>query len=181
MRLAWNFLYGAHCSFRERMSAAHQSVPAAAQCSPLVFVVDDEPVSAEIVAELLQLAGYRTRVFNDPRVAAEELRHSPVKPDLLLADFKMPGLNGLQLLARGKAEVRGLRTVLMTALLAMLGLLPMALSHGIGSETQRPLAVVIIAGLISATLLTLLVLPSLYVLFSGKDPAPTSEIGRAHV
>ena len=46
-----------------------------------------------------------------------------------------------------------LRTVLMTALLAMLGLLPMALSHGIGSETQRPLAVVIIGGLISATLL----------------------------
>jgi len=42
----------------------------------------------------------------------------------------------------------------MTALLAMLGLLPMALSHGIGSETQRPLAVVIIGGLVSATLLT---------------------------
>lgn len=46
----------------------------------------------------------------------------------------------------------------------------MALSHGIGSETQRPLAVVIIAGLISATLLTLLVLPAIYVLFAGVDP-----------
>ncbi len=55
-----------------------------------------------------------------------------------------------------------LRTVLMTALLAMLGLLPMALSHGIGSETQRPLAVVIIGGLVSATLLTLIVLPTFY-------------------
>jgi heavy metal efflux system protein len=44
----------------------------------------------------------------------------------------------------------------------MLGLLPMALSHGIGSETQRPLAVVIIGGLVSATLLTVLVLPVLY-------------------
>lgn len=55
-----------------------------------------------------------------------------------------------------------LRTVLMTALLAMLGLLPMALSHGIGSETQRPLALVVIGGLISATLLTLFVLPALY-------------------
>ncbi len=116
VRLAWNFLYGVHCSFCERMSAAHESRPAAAHCSPLVFVVDDEPVSAEIVAELLQLAGYRTRVFNDPQVAAEELRRAPVKPDVLLADFKMPGLNGLQLLARGKAEVRGLRTVLMTGL-----------------------------------------------------------------
>ena len=59
-----------------------------------------------------------------------------------------------------------LRTVLMTALLAMLGLLPMALSHGIGSETQKPLAVVIIGGLISATLLTLIVLPTLYVVFA---------------
>ena len=60
-----------------------------------------------------------------------------------------------------------LRTVMMTALLAMLGLLPMALSHGIGSETQKPLAVVIIGGLISATLLTLIVLPTLYLLFEG--------------
>jgi cobalt-zinc-cadmium resistance protein CzcA len=55
-----------------------------------------------------------------------------------------------------------LRTVLMTALLAMLGLLPMALSHAIGSDTQRPLAIVVIGGLVSATLLTLFVLPTLY-------------------
>jgi len=58
-----------------------------------------------------------------------------------------------------------LRTVLMTALLAMFGLLPMALSHGIGSETQKPLAIVIIGGLFTATLLTLVVLPTLYLLF----------------
>ncbi len=56
-----------------------------------------------------------------------------------------------------------LRTVLMTGFLAMFGLLPMALSHSIGAETQRPLAVVVIGGLISATLLTLLVLPSAYL------------------
>lgn len=54
------------------------------------------------------------------------------------------------------------RTVMMTALLAALGLLPMALSRGIGAETQRPLAVVVIGGLVSATLLTLIVLPTLY-------------------
>ena len=64
-----------------------------------------------------------------------------------------------------------LRTVLMTTLLAMLGLLPMALSHGIGSETQKPLAVVIIGGLISATFLTLFVLPTLYLLFEGRRVA----------
>jgi cobalt-zinc-cadmium resistance protein CzcA len=63
-----------------------------------------------------------------------------------------------------------LRTVLMTSLLAMLGLLPMALSHGIGSEVQRPLAVVIIGGLVSATILTLIVLPTLYLMFhAGPD------------
>lgn len=61
-----------------------------------------------------------------------------------------------------------LRTVLMTALLAMLGLLPMALSHGIGSEVQKPLAVVIIGGLVSATLLTLIVLPTLYLMVEER-------------
>ncbi len=60
------------------------------------------------------------------------------------------------------------RTVLMTALLAMLGLLPMALSHGIGSEVQKPLAVVIIGGLGSATFLTLVVLPALYTLLERR-------------
>jgi len=58
-------------------------------------------------------------------------------------------------------SIRRLRAVLMTALLAGLGLLPAALSRGIGSETQRPLAVVVIGGLVSATVLTLLVLPVL--------------------
>ncbi|HTT36903.1 MAG TPA: CusA/CzcA family heavy metal efflux RND transporter [Burkholderiales bacterium] len=69
------------------------------------------------------------------------------------------------------AEVR-LRTVLMTALLAMLGLLPMALSTSIGSETQRPLALVVIGGLISATVLTLIVLPILYLLFERGRAIP---------
>jgi len=63
-----------------------------------------------------------------------------------------------------------LRTVMMTALLAMLGLLPMALSHGIGAETQRPLAVVVIGGLVSATLLTLVVLPALYLMIARRWP-----------
>ncbi len=62
-----------------------------------------------------------------------------------------------------------LRTVLMTTLLAMLGLTPMALSHSIGSEVQKPLAVVIIGGLFSAAALTLLVLPALYVMFERRS------------
>jgi len=72
------------------------------------------------------------------------------------------GLQAMQAAIEGSL-VR-FRTVLMTALLAMLGLLPMALSKGIGSEVQKPLAVVIIGGLVSATLLTLIVLPTLYTL-----------------
>jgi heavy metal efflux system protein len=55
-----------------------------------------------------------------------------------------------------------LRPVLMTALVALLGLVPLALSTGIGSEVQRPLAVVVIGGLVSSTFLTLVVLPVLY-------------------
>jgi len=69
-----------------------------------------------------------------------------------------------------------MRTVLMTALLAMLGLVPMALSHGIGSEAQRPLAVVIIGGLISATPLVLVVLPTLYAALARRGMGvPVSE------
>jgi cobalt-zinc-cadmium resistance protein CzcA len=67
-----------------------------------------------------------------------------------------------------------LRPVLMTALVAMLGLIPLAFSHGIGSEVQRPLAVVVIGGLVSSTLLTLIVLPTLYGVFAGTR-SPVAE------
>ena len=60
------------------------------------------------------------------------------------------------------------RPVLMTALMAMLGLLPAALSTGIGSETQKPLATVVIGGLITSTLLTLLILPSIFKMVYSK-------------
>jgi cobalt-zinc-cadmium resistance protein CzcA len=62
-----------------------------------------------------------------------------------------------------------LRPVLMTAAVAALGFLPMALSKGAGAEVQRPLATVVIGGLITATFLTLIVLPCLYIIFSKKN------------
>ena len=62
------------------------------------------------------------------------------------------------------AETR-FRPVLMTATVASLGFIPMALSTGTGAEVQRPLATVVIGGLITSTLLTLLVLPTLYAWF----------------
>jgi cobalt-zinc-cadmium resistance protein CzcA len=68
-----------------------------------------------------------------------------------------------------------LRPVVITALVASLGFVPMALATGTGAEVQKPLATVVIGGLISATLLTLFVLPALYVLFrrDTSDTVPT--------
>lgn len=93
------------------------------------------------------------------------------------------GLSALEAVRQG-ALLR-LRTVLMTALLAMLGLLPMALSHAIGSETQKPLAVVVIGGLITATALTLVVLPIFYLLMFGRevnavDHSPVRQLAETH-
>ena len=101
-------------------------------------------------------------------------------------------LNGLvmvtfinQLRARGhdveQAVVQGsltrLRPVLMTALVASLGFVPMALATGAGAEVQRPLATVVIGGLVSSTLLTLVVLPALYRIFSRPSRTPRPETG----
>ena len=62
-----------------------------------------------------------------------------------------------------------LRPVLMTALVASLGFVPMALNVGAGAEVQRPLASVVIGGIISSTILTLIVLPALYRLIHGRE------------
>lgn len=62
-----------------------------------------------------------------------------------------------------------LRPILMTALVASLGFVPMALNTGAGAEVQRPLATVVIGGIISSTILTLFVLPALYRLFEGEE------------
>ena len=68
-----------------------------------------------------------------------------------------------------EGALRRLRPVLMTALVASLGFVPMAFNVGTGSEVQRPLATVVIGGIISSTILTLVVLPALYRLFHAKD------------
>jgi cobalt-zinc-cadmium resistance protein CzcA len=62
-----------------------------------------------------------------------------------------------------------LRPILMTALVAALGFVPMALNSGVGAEVQRRLATVVIAGIITDNLLTLFVLPALYSLWGGRD------------
>jgi cobalt-zinc-cadmium resistance protein CzcA len=104
--------------------------------------------------------------------------------------FGVAVLNGLVLMAavmeealadrpwldvvRRAAESR-LRPVLMTALVASLGFLPMALATGAGAEVQKPLATVVIGGLLSSTLLTLCLLPSLLTLMPGRRPGDTPD------
>ena len=66
-----------------------------------------------------------------------------------------------------------LRPVLMTGLVASLGFIPMALATGPGAEVQRPLATVVVGGIISSTLLTLVVLPALYRMFHREEPRPS--------
>ena len=68
-----------------------------------------------------------------------------------------------------EGAVARMRPILMTALMAGLGLLPAAISQGIGSETQRPFAVVIVGGIVSATVFTLALLPLLYAIFLTKE------------
>jgi cobalt-zinc-cadmium resistance protein CzcA len=70
-----------------------------------------------------------------------------------------------------------LRPVLMTALVASLGFVPMALATGTGAEVQRPLATVVIGGILSSTVLTLLMLPLLYRLVHGREADEVSRIG----
>jgi cobalt-zinc-cadmium resistance protein CzcA len=100
-------------------------------------------------------------------------------------------LNGLvmltfikQLMAQGREKLDAiyegaltrLRPVAMTALVASLGFVPMALATGTGAEVQKPIATVVIGGLISATLLTLFVLPALYALFGRKRLAAVVQL-----
>lgn len=86
---------------------------------------------------------------------------------------------------RAKASVQGaldrFRPVLMTALVASLGFVPMAISTSAGAEVQRPLATVVIGGLVTATFLTLLVLPTIYAWLGGEPTDSPESIGENNV
>lgn len=98
---------------------------------------------------------------------------------VLIAEFnrmKEAGENDLYHIALTGTKTR-LRPVLMTAFVASFGFLPMALSNGAGAEVQRPLATVVIGGLLIATFLTLFVLPTLFIVFE-KMKSPKLKFGR---
>ena len=123
-------------------------------------------------------------------VAALAMRGLPLSISAAVGFIALSGvavLNGVvmvsfirTLIAEGKplgeaireGALTRLRPVLMTALVASLGFVPMALNVGAGAEVQRPLATVVIGGIISSTILTLLVLPALYSLVHGRPPRP---------
>ncbi len=120
------------------------------------------------------------------RSGSSALAASQIRGIGFIALFGVAVLNGLVLVSFAReleqqgmptgeaiyeAAARRLRPVLMTALVASLGFLPMTLSTAPGAEVQRPLATVVIGGLMTATLLTLLVLPVFYRLIS-RSPAP---------
>ena len=93
---------------------------------------------------------------------------------VLISQFnflKLEGVTDIYERVRQGTIVR-LRPVILTASVASLGFLPMALSSSAGAEVQKPLATVVIGGLLTATLLTLIVLPILYILFSGERKKP---------
>lgn len=127
-------------------------------------------------------------------IAALVLRGMPLSISAgvgFIALFGVAVLNGLVLVSTARqheeegatateavkrAAVERLRPVLMTALVAALGFVPMALSHGSGAEVQRPLATVVIGGILSSTLLTLFVLPAVYSWFGGRKHPRTGHI-----
>ena len=132
--------------------------------------------SAEIVAQAHVLQIDRIVVRGNEHMSSSDV--VAVLNGLVLVSFAR------QLEEQGKGHVEAireaaelrLRPVLMTALVASLGFIPMALSREPGSEVQRPLATVVIGGLVTATLLTLLVLPVVYAWLArqrtSRSPSP---------
>ncbi len=78
---------------------------------PLIYVVDDEPLVGQVVDICLRTAGYQTRLFHDPIEAVHAFEAALRKPDLLLADFQMPGMNGMEVIFRCKTCFPELKTI----------------------------------------------------------------------
>ena len=99
---------------------------------------------------------------------------------LLVSAIEMRRRDGASLHAAVvEGSVEKLRAVLMAALLALFGLLPMALSTGVGSETQRPFALVIVGGMVTTLIVTLLVLPGVYYMIATERYVTPEELDEA--
>jgi DNA-binding NtrC family response regulator len=78
----------------------------------LIYVVDDEALIGDVVQVILRMEGYRSRFFQDPEQAWAAFRSEPIKPALLLTDYLMNPINGMQLIARCKQLCPELKTIL---------------------------------------------------------------------
>ena len=141
-------LYGALGSVRDAV-IVFTGVPLALIGGVLALVVRGMPFSVSAAVGLIALSGIA--VLNGLVMVSS------------IHDLRARGIDRVR--AAHDGALARLRPVAMTALVASLGFVPMALGHGAGAEVQKPLATVVIGGLISATLLTLFVLPTLYARF----------------
>ncbi|MDR0869507.1 MAG: CusA/CzcA family heavy metal efflux RND transporter [Planctomycetaceae bacterium] len=121
--------------------------------------IRDMPFSVSAAVGFIAMSGVAVL---DDMILVSYIRQLRKKP---LADGSLPALEDCVT----QAAITRLRPVLMTTLVAALGFLPMALSTGIGSEVQRPLATVVIGGVIGAMIMSLLVLRVLYMVFNFKE------------
>lgn len=80
--------------------------------SSLIVIVDDEPMVGELVQTIFSMEGWDSQVFQDPLEALRELQGWSSAPALLLTDFRMPGMNGMELIQGAKGQFPKLKTVL---------------------------------------------------------------------
>ncbi len=153
--IIFGLLYSAFGSFRDSL-IIFTGVPLALTGGVLALVIRDMPLSISAAVGFIALSGIA--VLNGVVMLS------------FIKELKQQGLALVDAIKQGASQ--RLRPVMMTALVASLGFVPMAINIGTGAEVQRPLATVVIGGIISSTLLTLIVLPVLYLLvyrFSRKD------------
>ncbi|WP_341255691.1 CusA/CzcA family heavy metal efflux RND transporter, partial [uncultured Pseudoalteromonas sp.] len=149
--LIFGLLYSAFGSLRDSL-IIFSGVPLALTGGVLALLLRDMPLSISAGVGFIALSG--VAVLNGV---------------VMLSFIKQLRSDGLSLFdAIHSGALQRLRPVLMTALVASLGFIPMALNSGTGSEVQKPLATVVVGGIISSTLLTLLILPALYKLVHAK-------------
>lgn len=156
-------LYGAFDSFRPAI-LIFLNVPFAATGGIFALIARGMPLSISAGVGFIALFG--VAVMNGV-VLISYVRKLEAEEGLLPAE------------AARRGALTRMRPVLMTALVAALGFVPMALATGSGAEVQRPLATVVIGGLVTSTFLTLFVLPSIYPWFSSSDPDRRPRSGRA--
>jgi cobalt-zinc-cadmium resistance protein CzcA len=156
--LILGLLYGALNSVRDTL-VVFSGVPLALTGGVFALLLRDMPLSISAAIGFIALSGIA--VLNGIVLVS------------FIRQLREQGLAFVDAIEQG--AMSRLRPVLMTALVASLGFVPMALNTGTGAEIQRPLATVVIGGIVSSTLLTLLVLPALYRLGYARQVQPTSE------